>query len=270
MTARLPDLVIVGAPKAGTTTLTHWLRSHPCVEVSHDKELEFFNLHYERGLSWYLDRLPQDPGDRVVVEATPAYLSEPGVAERVAADLPDTRFVAVLREPVARAWSNFWFFRQLGLERRSWGRAMEESSDAPTVQDRCGYLWRGRYAEQLARWDVHVGAERLHTVLFDDLVADPQAEYDRICAFAGIGPAPLPGRESVNTTRQPRSAGLQRALSSPTAGRLRGRLYAWNAEGRPVPARDPRDEAALRSRFASANDALARRLGRPLPASWNG
>jgi hypothetical protein len=269
MTARLPDLVVVGAPKAGTTTLTHWLRVHPDVAVSRKKELEFFDRHYDRGLGWYLEQLPQDPGDRVVVEATPTYLSEPGVAERVAADVPQARFVAVLREPVARAWSNYWFFRQLGLERRSWRRAMAQSSDAPGPEDRVGYLWRGRYAEQLERWEALVGPERLHVALFDDLVADPQGEYDRICAFAGIASVPLADRESVNTTRQPRSARLQLALSSGSAGPVRKRLFAWNANGRPVPARDPAEEAALRLRFSAVNEDLAARLGRRLPPSWS-
>ena len=76
MPARLPDLVVVGAPKAGTTTLAHWLRDHPQVAFSTEKELEFFDLHHERGLDWYLAQLPQDPGDRVVAEATPTYLSD--------------------------------------------------------------------------------------------------------------------------------------------------------------------------------------------------
>ncbi|MDP9183395.1 MAG: sulfotransferase [Actinomycetota bacterium] len=269
MTARLPDLVIVGAPKAGTTTLAHWLRNHPGVAVSRKKELEYFDRYYDRGPSWYLEQLPQDPGDRLVVEATPTYLSEPGVAERVARDLPEARFVAVLREPVARAWSNYSFFRQLGLDRRSWTRAIEQSSDAPSAQDPLGYLWRGRYAEQLARWDGLLGPDRLLPILFDDLIADPQGEFDRICTFAGIGSAPLKDRESVNTTRRPRSARLQLALAKPQAGRLRRRLYAWNAQGRPVPALDPRDETVLRARFAASNDALAERLGRSLPPSWS-
>ena len=105
MPARLPDLVVIGAPRSGTTTLSHWLRAHPGVAFSHRKEVEFFDLFHDRGLPWYLSQFPEDPGSRCVVEATPTYLSEPGVDQRVAAALPEDRFVAILREPVARAWS---------------------------------------------------------------------------------------------------------------------------------------------------------------------
>src|SRR5207245_1954628 len=104
--ARLPDLLIIGAPKAGTTTLSHWLR-----------------------------------------------------------------------EPVARAWSQYWFFRMLGLEPRSWDKVVEQDRDG----DRTGYLWRGQYAEQLDRWDAAVGAERMHVDLLEDLAAHPDETYARLC-----------------------------------------------------------------------------------------
>jgi hypothetical protein len=270
VTARLPDLVVVGAPRAGTTTLTSWLRAHPQVAFSAKKELQFFDRNHERGLQWYLAQLPQDPGDRVVAEATPTYLSEPGVAERVAQALPGARFVAVLRDPAARAWSNYWFFRQLGLEDRSWSRALAEAQDQPGPGDYNGYVWRGRYAEQLARWDRLVGRDRLHVVLFEDLVSDPQTAFDGICRFAGIGPAPLPSRESVNPTSVPRFARLQGLLSSPKAGPLRRRLFLWNARGGAVPALPADQRALLAERFADQAGPLQQRLGRPLPAAWEG
>lgn len=269
MTQHVPDLVIVGAPKAATTTLTHWLRQHPQVACRF-KETSYFDQHYHRGRDWYLSRMPEDPGDRVVLEATPSYLSEPGVAERVARDLPNARFVAVLREPSARAWSNYWFFRQYGLERRPWSQALDESVDAADGQDLTGYVWRGMYGRQLARWDAAVGRDRLHVLLFDDLVADPQAAYDGVCAFAGIARSVLPESHAVNPTRKPRSARLQVLLSSPEAGRLRRRLFAWNAQGGPVPTLCPADRVLLADRFAADAVLLQERLGHPLPAAWQG
>jgi hypothetical protein len=269
MSARLPDLIVVGAPKAGTTTISRWLRVHPQVAFSDKKELQFFDKELHRGLGWYLDQLPQDPGDRVVAEATPTYLSEPGVAQAVAEALPQARFVAVLREPVARAWSNFWFFRQLGLESRSWARTVRESSDAPTQDDQIGYLWRGRYAEQLATWERLVGRERLHVVLFDDLVREPEQTYAEMCRFAGIEQIAPPSTESVNPTGAPRSVRLQRVLQSPDAGSLRRRLYLWNARGSDVPKLTFEARARVAPRFEDANAALADWLGRPLPAAWS-
>lgn len=269
MTARLPDLIVVGAPKAGTTTLSRWLRVHPQVAFSAQKELRFFDRELERGLDWYLEQLPQDPGDRIVAEATPTYLSEPGVAEAVAEALPHARFVAVLREPVARAWSNFWFFRQLGLESRPWARAVRESSDTATPEDHPGYVWRGRYAEQLAQWERAVGRDRLHVVLFEDLVAEPEQTYAQLCGYAGIEQIAPPSTSSVNPTGAPRYAWLQGVLQSPTAGPLRRRLYHWNARGGAVPALTSEARDLVAPRFEEANAALAAWLGRPLPPGWD-
>lgn len=264
MPARLPDLVVIGAPRSGTTTLSAWLAAHPEVAFSAEKELEFFDRHHERGVGWYLEQLPAEPGDRVVAEATPTYLSEPGVADRVVATLPDARFVALLREPVARAWSNYWFFRQLGLERRQWEDVVADERD----DDPVGYLWRGRYADQLARWDALAGPDRLHVALFDDLVQDPASTYAGVCRFAGVEEREPPARGPVNPARQPRSVRLQRRLRSTSAGPLRRRLYAWNAQGRPVPSLPPAQHAALKQRFAASNAELEKRLGRPLPPHW--
>lgn len=268
MGARLPDVIVIGAPRSGTTTLSRWLRDHPEVAFSRRKEVEYFDRHHERGVPWYLAQLPDDPGERCVVEATPTYLSDPRVAARVARALPDARFVAVLREPVARAWSNYWFFVQLGLERRSWSTVVtEEPPDDPL-----GYLWRGRYAEQLARWDALVGPDRVHVLLFDDLTADAAAAYAGICAFAGIEVLPPPTQEgntaSVNPTRLPRSRRLQAWLQSPDASRLRSAAYRWNAQGREVPGLDPQERGRLAPLFRDDLDHLAARLGRELPPSW--
>jgi len=182
----------------------------------------------------------------------------------VAATLPQARFVALLREPVSRAWSSYWFFRQLGLERRRW----EDVVAHEVPDDPVGYLWRGRYAGQLARWDAAVGAERLHVALFDDLVAEPVATYAAVCRFAGLEPLEPAGTGPVNPTRLPRSARLQRLLVSPAAGAVRRRLYAWNAQGKPVPRLDPDQHRALKATFRADNERLEQRLGRPLPASW--
>lgn len=265
MPARLPDLLLIGAPRSGTTTVSHWLRDHPQVAFSARKELEFFDRYPHRGLGWYLAQLPSDPGDRLVVEATPTYLSEEAVPVRVAAALPEARFVALLREPVARAWSNYWFFCQLGLERRSFARAVADEDPLDPV----GYLWRGRYAEQLASWDAVVAPDRLHVVLTDDLVADPVGTFADLCAFAGLDPVAPSRVGSVNPTRRPRSRRLQTALHSASAGRLRAQAFRWNAEGRAVPPMPAALRAQLREQFHEPNAKLAARLDRALPTSWS-
>lgn len=268
MVGRLPDLVVIGAPKAGTTSLARWLADHPDVRMSATKELEFFDLYFDRGLDWYAEQLPPGGPGLVVGEATPTYLGHPLAPARAARSVPEARFVAVLREPVSRAWSNYWFFCQLGLERRSWEAAVraERRDGGPD------YLGRGRYAEQIARWDAVVGPDRLLLLLFDDLVADPVGVFGRVCRFAGVRDdvAP-PSTRSVNPTSRPRSRSLQYALHrSGLSRRTRPghALWSWNASGGRPPALPPDIAAALRRWYAADNAALAERLGAPLPAAW--
>lgn len=272
MTGRLPDLVVIGAPKAGTTTVAAWLAEHPQLAMSATKELEFLDEHFDRGVEWYRSQLPDVGADRVVGEATPSYLGHREAPWRAAQVLPEARFVAVLREPVSRAWSNYWFFRALGVERRSWPHALRAEAEG-RARPRADYLGRGRYAEQLERWDAAVGADRLLVLLFDDLQADPAGVFAQICRFAGVRDDVLPhSTESVNPTPKPRSAALQWALHESRASRTRpGRaLWRWNAYGGRPPALDAAEAAALRARFADDNRRLEIRLGRPLPASWAG
>lgn len=268
MVGRLPDLVVIGAPKAGTTSLARWLSDHPDVRMSATKELEFFDLYFDRGLDWYAEQLPPGGPGLVVGEATPTYLGHPLAPTRAAQSLPAARFVAVLREPVSRAWSNYWFFCQLGLERRSWASAVraERKGRGPD------YLGRGRYAEQVARWDAVVDPDRLLLLLFDDLVADPAGVFARVCRFAGVrDDVPPTSTRSVNPTSRPRSRHLQYALHATGLSRRSGpgrALWSWNARGGRPPTL-PREAAAeLRQRYAADNAALADRLGTALPAAW--
>jgi hypothetical protein len=165
---------------------------------------------------------------------------------------------------VSRAWSQYWFFVQLGLERRTWQRALDEERDG----EGHGYLWRSRYGAQLALWSRLVGPERLHVVLLDELSADPDATYAGICRFAGVDAVPAPGKGAVNPTRLPRSAVLQRVLRKTDAGPWRKALYAWNAQGKEVPRLTDEERRRLAPLFADDLLALQELLGRELPDSW--
>jgi hypothetical protein len=237
--------------------------------MSATKELSFFDEHFELGIDWYRSQLPAGGPGIVVGEATPTYLGEPLAPARVAATIPDAKFIAVLREPVSRAWSNFWFFCQLGVERRSWDAALRAERNGG---DKTGYLSRGRYAEQLARWDDAVAADRLLVLLFDDLLADPAQAFSRVCRFAGVRDDAAPSStESVNPTSRPRSRQLQYLLHSsgiPQRSALGRRVWRWNASGGPPPKLDGRQAADLRRSFAESNAALVKRIGRSLPVSW--
>ncbi len=266
--SRLPDLVVIGAPKAGTTTLAGWLAAHPQVAMSATKELEFLDLYWSRGTEWYRSQLPEAEPATVVGEATPTYLGHPDAPARAAQALPDARFVAVLREPVARAWSNYWFFRSLGVERRSWPAALRAEAAG---RSRADYLGRGRYAAQLGRWEAAVGRDRLLVLLFDDLQADPVGFFAQVCRFAGVrDDRPPTSTGAVNPTGRPRSGGAQWALHRSGLARTGagGRIYRWNASGRRPPAMDHQEAEHLRRSYSADNAALEGWLGRALPPAW--
>ena len=270
MTGRLPDILIIGAPKAGTTTIARWLADHPQVAMSAPKELEFLDKNFARGLDWYRGQFPEVEPSVRLGEATPTYLFDPHAPTRAATNLPDTRFIAVLREPVSRAWSNYWFFRSLGVERRTWGRAIAAETshrDAPHPH----YLDRGRYADQIARWDAAVGADRLLVLLFDELRADPVGLFSRICRFAGVRDDVVPpSTASVNPTHRPKVPALQWMLRDSGAARrsVGQRLWQWNLQSTERARLDPAQLHRLQALFVADNRRLEERLGRPLPDSW--
>ncbi len=109
---RRPGFLILGSPKCGTTALARLLDAHPDVAMSTPKEPHFFDAHYERGFEHYATW----PAHGIAGEATPSYLLVPYVAERIKADLPDAKLIAILRHPVERAFSSWWMFHARGME----------------------------------------------------------------------------------------------------------------------------------------------------------
>ena len=280
---RLPDALVLGVPKAGTTSLAAWIGAHPDAWVPPRKELEFFNAHWDQGLDAYRASFA-DAGDvAVACEATPDYLLHRLTLQRVAATLPDARFVVLLREPVARAWSHFNYNRQLGIEYRSFRRALaDERRDPPRrplgfgdvdLRVPFSYLGTGRYAEHLARLDELVDPSRTLVRLLDDVRVDPQGTFDDVCEHLGLDPHRVPPEiERANTGRTPRSVVLQNVIARLFMGRSDRtwfRLASANLLDRRPDPLAPDLAQRLRARMQPHNERLAERLGRPLPRSWS-
>ncbi len=184
----LPDFVIIGAQRSGTTSLFRWLTERPDVEPAWKKEVHFFDSHYDRGLRWYRAHFPLRRAGRITGESTPYLLLHPLAPERAANDLPDACFIALLRDPVERAISNHWLRRRRA---RAPGESLEQALDreaelleADTGQLLRGevdpthmaysYVARGEYAPQLRRWFDAAGRERVLVVESERLAADPR------------------------------------------------------------------------------------------------
>src|SRR5919201_3141433 len=135
----LPDFLIIGAQKAGTTALYAYLRWHPGITGPSWKEVSFFDRYYARGEAWYRGNMPSRPrqwlAERrngrppLVGEASPSYLFHPLAPERVANLLPRARLIAVLRNPVDRAFSHYQHELSLGREHLSFEEALDREDE---------------------------------------------------------------------------------------------------------------------------------------------
>ena len=165
----LPGFLIVGAQRCGTTSMYRTLSQHPAVlkAVLH-KGVHYFDMNYERGMSWYRAHFPLQPRDQPgpqAFESSPYYLFHPLAAERIARDLPGVRLLVLVRDPVERAYSAHAHETARGFETEPFERALElETTRLAGEEERMAadpgyvslshqhhaYCARGRYAEQLS------------------------------------------------------------------------------------------------------------------------
>jgi hypothetical protein len=255
----LPDFLILGAQKAGTTALYAYLRWHPEITGPSFKEVSFFDRHYARGETWYRAHLPARPRQWIarrrrgrwaaVGEASPSYLFHPLAPERVAALLPHAQLIAVLRDPVERAFSHYQHEVALGREPLSFEDALAAEDermrgevermlrDPSYFSDAWWnhtYVGRGRYAEQLERWFAVFPREQLLVLFSDDLLQQPADTYARVLDFLSVDAYELSSyprifsREYSEMSPATRSR-LEGVFAGPNAelGRLLGRELPW-------------------------------------------
>ena len=266
-----PTFLIVGAAKAGTTSLAAYLAGHPDVCLAAQKEVHFFDRErrYARGWEWYLERFAAAGNALAVGEATPSYMWMPKAVKRIAHHLPHAQLIAILRNPVDRAYSHYWHIRAFKAESRSF----EESLDDANLEARFGYVSRGRYAEQLKRLHEHFSEEQIHVLLFDDLVAQTGVTLAMVCSWIGVEPVESAAVADVHNARfRLRSTRLLRIMVRTGVGQRWPTMAGWLTRLNQVQIDTPPMASATRARlieqFAPANAELAELIGRDLSA-WN-
>jgi hypothetical protein len=180
----LPNLVVIGAKKAATTSLYHYLASHPDIWMSREKELDFFvaERNWRRGLGWY--RRQFNAAAAVRGEASPYYTAlpaHPGVPERMARVLPDVRLVYLVRDPIERLLSHHHMAVANGREHRPLADAVANLQESE-------YVAQGRYWMQLGPYLRHFASERVLVVDQHALGGNRAAELRRIFGFLGVDP----------------------------------------------------------------------------------
>jgi hypothetical protein len=184
-----PNAIIAGAPRSGTTTLFAALRTHPDVFCPRAKELHFFDRNWENGADWYAAQFCDAGPGQIKVEATPLYLSNSQAMRRISSLCPEALLLAVLRNPVERLHSHFYYRKARGLDFGTIEQAIErELSEDPKAFP---YLAIGLYAHQLSNADELGLAQPVSVHWYDDLVNDPVTFADGIAAALGIDPAGL-------------------------------------------------------------------------------
>jgi hypothetical protein len=230
----LPDYLIIGAQRAGTTSLHRYLVQHPGVgTMLRTKGVHFFDTGYGRGMSWYASRFPTRLAAWWVArrhglelrtgEASPYYLFHPHVPRRVAEHLPRVKLIALLRDPVQRAYSHYQHEVARGFETLSFEEAVEaEPARLAGETERLlaeplyhsfahqhhSYLARGCYAEQLDRWRPLFGDGQLLVLSSERFFADPERTFRRVLDFLEL-PAFTPDGWARHNAHDYRQMGAQ-------------------------------------------------------------
>ena len=151
---RLPNFIIIGAQKAGTTTLYNALNQHPEIYMPINKELNFYFKEklFNKGIKYYKS-LFQPKGQQVMGEASPGYMCHPLVPKRIFETNKDVKIICVLRNPVDRAYSQFWDNKRHLTETGSFENAFSKYSNYQQYESgKIGYFTRGFYADYLERY----------------------------------------------------------------------------------------------------------------------
>ena len=218
----MPDFIVMGAPKAGSTALHAALAGHPELFLSPVKEPKFFlcdnqppphqggpgDAHSRQEWIWrredYEDLFRDAPPGTLVGESTPLYLQDLDAHDRIARLAPDAKLIAVVRDPVDRAYSNWAHLWSDGLEPEADFLAACAAEDE---RQRRGWapFWRykgqGRYGEQLEHLYSVFPRDQVHVLRYRELVDEPQASIDAIATFLGVEPGLVGtvGSENVST-----------------------------------------------------------------------
>ncbi len=207
----MPDFIIIGTQRGGTSSLYHYLLAHPQIAAATKKEIHFFDNNFHRGIPWYRAQFPSliqgDIGETIgrqrciTGEASPYYLFHPHAPARAALVVPQAKLIVLLRNPVDRAYSNYYHSVKRGYETLSFEEALaqEETRTRGEGQRLAAdphyksynhqhytYLARGIYVDQLELWMNYFPKEQFLIIKSEDLFATPDRTLQEIFLFLGL------------------------------------------------------------------------------------
>lgn len=225
----LPDYLIIGTKRGGTTSLYNYMLRHPGVmrmfPASRDVKSTDYFFHRGRSESWYRShfptetergRLSEELGYAPVCgEASPYYCWDPRTASFVREVAPEVKAILLVRDPVKRAWSHYQERVQNGVEPLSFDDALRAEDDRlagerermeadpgyfSTAFDWYSYRTRGEYLSQIQNWCAHFPREQLLVLRAEDLYGDTQVTFDQVCTFLGLPTVEMATQKKFNAT----------------------------------------------------------------------
>jgi len=207
----LPDFLIIGAQKAGTTSLYNYLEKHPYIWSAYSKEVNFFDLNYTKGINWYKSFFPSKLlkflinifTDRKLItgEGSTYYLLHPHVAKRVYNHLPNVKIIVLLRNPIYRTFSGYHHSVNTGLEYLPFNEAIKREEERISQEFEkikkngnyksklfpgLAYKTRSIYVNQLRSWFEYFPRNQILIIKSEDFFRDPQATLNRVYQFLDI------------------------------------------------------------------------------------
>jgi hypothetical protein len=248
--ATLPNLIVIGAMKAGTTSLHHYLGFHPEIQMSEPKELRFFVAggNWRRGTDWYRSHF--DARAPIRGESTPAYTKHPffpGVPERMHEIVPGAKLVYLVRDPIERAVSQYIHNYARGTDRRPIDEALSDVEGSRYVQ--CS-----RYYMQLSQYLEHYPASQILVLAAEDLRNERGPTLTKVFDFLGVGSSF--DHPAFDQTRHASSA-----------KRDKTRIGVALSESKLARRVAPRAPSLLVGAVRAYNSRTARKIDRPIPGA---
>jgi hypothetical protein len=207
----LPNFLIIGSARSGTTSLYEYLTKHPSIIPGVGKEVYFFDKKFSKGINWYKSFFPTKlnmsraenklKSKCLTGEATPRYLHYPHAPKRIFSILPHVKLIVLLRNPIDRAYSHYQMEVDSGHEKLSFEDAISNEEERITSHMkkmendenfysvnfyRKSYLTRGIYVDQLKRWFKYFPREKFLILKSEDLYSNPSNTYQQVLDFLGL------------------------------------------------------------------------------------
>lgn len=277
----LPNMLLAGAPRCGTTALFLKLREHPEVFIPEKKELWFFFNEdlWARGLEWYREQFIEHRGRKIVGEATPLYFCCPECLQRIHSSLPGVKILLSFRNPLDRALSHYWMNVRKSKEDLSLGEAFERDANGKRFwkleKGALNYFSIGRYDDHLAKIYDLFSRDRTHVVIFEEMIQDPSV-LEGIGYFLGLSESFDGSIGEANRSRwlKSRAHSLfyadfpgKRLFQELTPGGVKRRILALRdrmAFGTEMPDLDPRLALRIAEYYKDSILNLEKMLGRRL------